>query len=243
MTMHILSCTVFCGGAVCPWPLSASKKDTKERTKQVPYKLSFFEHILGLTLVLITVGHIYIRFARGVGLWLLQPCHYLTVLLACVVYWPLTNHPIFNAYMYAHWQGYFALAFANMSWYMTSLEVAMFYVQHYLMILVPWYYLFCTKKFMFLSNSLYDFVTIYALTIVYHGNVLLPMAYIAQEDFDNMLCPVPGLANSFIGMWWRELMPWVSLPFALLVCYCPKLLMELLYHIDTSKKKEEGKSS
>lgn len=206
---------------------AAAKKEVVIEVPARDYKMNVVDHLIGGMLVAIMAINIYTRVTRGVGHWLVQPCHYLTALLIGTTYSSSTDARLFWFYLYAHWQGYFAFFGGDLSWYVNAAELYAFWLQHILMVLVPLYYL-AVGRFNTRHSSFTFFLTVYTFTVVYHSLVLIPVGYFTTTDFDNMLCPFPG-GEDLVGIWWREAMGIFSSPFAFLVCYVPGTLAAWFY--------------
>jgi len=195
--------------------------------KALAYKLTWVDHFFGICLWTTVIATIGLRLWRDAVHVLVLPCHHLTCLLLAVVYSNKVDHPIFLTYFYAHWQGYYAMAFADMSWYISWVELFFFWFQHILMAAIPLYYLFLSNRFRNLPNSLPDFMTIYAWTQIYHCIVLIPVAYSYSEDFNTMLCRPAELAGA--GLWWREVLSFASLGIAFMLTYVIKSVADCCF--------------
>mmetsp|Transcript_9771 Transcript_9771/g.24412 ORF Transcript_9771/g.24412 Transcript_9771/m.24412 type:complete len:278 (-) Transcript_9771:33-866(-) len=173
------------------------------------YRLNLIDHLVGVALLIVLVITVYQRVERGVAHWCLQPCHPLTLLLILTVY-HTGEIRFFPAYMYLYWQGWFAFTGVDYSWYQNDMELYMFFVQHYLMILVPFYYLFFTTRFHWIYRSttvgtrFKSALFFYSMGMLYHILVLLPLGLYTETDYDNMVCPAAPAVAMGLGSWWRE---------------------------------------
>jgi len=191
------------------------------------YRLTPVDHFFGVCLWMAVLATVGLRLWRGAGHMLVLPCHHLTCLLLAVVYSHTIDHPIFLTYLYAHWQGYYAMLFADMSWYISMTEVFFFWFQHILLAFIPLYYLFVSNRFRNIRNSIVDFVAVYACTQIYHCIVLIPVSYSYSEDMNTMLCRPAELEVA--GTWWREVLSLASLGIAFMLTYVPKSMADCCY--------------
>jgi len=185
------------------------------------YQLGVVDHILGIVMLCVVFLTIYPRVIRGVPHWLAQPCHSLSALLVLVIYYT-RNDSLFWFYYYSYWQSYPAFVAGDMSWYIYEYEVWHYWIQHLLLVIIPLYY-FIVGRFSTSRNSFSTFLSVYAFDIVYHSAFLIPVGYFTRTDFDNMICPHPGLA--FAGAWWREVMALASFPVAFILCFLPPMVI------------------
>jgi hypothetical protein len=204
--------------------IKKAKEIEKEEIQVVDYryKLGVVDHLVGLMLIVIMLVNIYCRIARGVGHWLIQPCHWLTALLIYTTYSTSSRDTHFWVFVYSYWQCFFAFFAGDLSWYETQLEVIMFYLQHILLVSAPILFL-ARGRFDPHRNNFTNFLSIYSLNICYHSLVLIPFGFFTSTDFDNMICPIPG-SDVYVGKWWREAMAIFTLPFAFMVCYFPPMV-------------------
>eukprot|EP01112_Ceratiomyxa_fruticulosa_P011047 TRINITY_DN2969_c0_g1_i1.p1 TRINITY_DN2969_c0_g1~~TRINITY_DN2969_c0_g1_i1.p1 ORF type:complete len:318 (-),score=40.04 TRINITY_DN2969_c0_g1_i1:245-1090(-) len=226
--------------------------DTKKRP-HVPnkYKLTLFDHILGLSTISCLVVNMGVRYIRGVIHWAIQPCHVLTLLLAIVIYDRQSRMTPFRYYFYFMWMPFFGLVNADYSWFTYSFEIPLFYIHHALLLLVPYYYLFTrryhTEDLIFHPEHSDKFgwkgrasflLKVYGICMLYHAYMLIWAGHYFDEDFNGMRC-LPG-ALSFAGAHWREVMVALGIHVIFILSFIPESICYLLWNKQREWKKAKG---
>jgi len=195
------------------------------KSKKNHYKLTIFEYLLAFTLATLLLINIAVRLVKGVPSWLFQPCHVLTAILLYVILNPQSNSKGFYLFFYSLWMPLYGLAAApHPSWFQWWFELPVFYIHHYVIVLLPYYYLFVNHRFHphFTSSSAMvsrgtqsviqrfthftgrfrHYLTVQCIALVYHSGFLGFLGLYLNEDFDSMRCRFAG--GEMFGIWWRE---------------------------------------
>jgi len=186
------------------WPRTGSSHKKHE--------LTWVDHALGLALIVLLIHNIGIRFTRGVAHWNLQPCHLLTTLFIITIYHPDNSPQRFLFYFYSVWMPLLGLLFSDPGWYVFSYEQPMFNIQHILMVVAPWYYVYTGRYDLEKVSRTKTFIFAASICMLY-CIFLIWVAFHYQEDFCAMRCR-PTILDG-LGTWWREAM----LPLVPILCF------------------------
>jgi len=192
------------------------------------YELTIVDKCIGALLCFFMISNIFTRFTRGVPHWMVQPCHLLTMLLIYLVYSKKNSADLFTFYLYCNWMPFLGLAFYDASWYVYFYELPMFHLQHVLMIIIPWYYVF-TKRFQVTHNPNRKYIYLQAVgsAMMYHAVVLVWTSHFANEDFSGMKCRFPG--GEFTGLFWREFQIVLGCILSILFGIIPEIIILALF--------------
>lgn len=158
---------------------------------------------LGLALVFgVEIGF---KFCSRTALYLLNPCHILTLIQLLLLSREGTDKVsviLFRVQVYALTGPVLALLFPVLNTLRQPLELEWYYVQHYALLAVPLYLLSLGGAFSF--EALGDFnwaIFATSLLMLYHFCVLQPLALLSWVNLNTMLCP--AVSDPFQGRWWR----------------------------------------
>ena len=145
-----------------------------------------------LVLLAVTFGlELGFKLSTGQVIWLLNPCHVLTVTQLFLLASPSTRltNTVFRLHIYWLIGPFLAIAFpATLTRHIAG-EVTTFWVQHLLVVLVPGY-LLSTEHFTVerTSDTAWPCLAISVFTS-YHWLVLQPIGLLTGVNLSNMLCP------------------------------------------------------
>ncbi|KAF2073797.1 hypothetical protein CYY_004891 [Polysphondylium violaceum] len=226
----------------------------KLEAKKAQYKLTVFEYLLAFLLASVLLINIGVRLAKNVPHWLFQPCHVLTALFIYVILNPKSNAKGFYLFFYSLWMPFYGLAAApHPSWFLWWFEEPVFYIHHYAIVFLPYYYLFLNHRFhphftvgnhstfsrksgehvidrlSVFSGRLRHYLSVQCVALLYHSGFLGFLGLLLNEDFDSMRCRFAG--GEMFGIWWREALilagVWI-VGFALSLL--PEIIAHLIYH-------------
>ncbi|EGC39181.1 hypothetical protein DICPUDRAFT_148075 [Dictyostelium purpureum] len=234
-----------------------SKNNGPKNKKLPPYKLTKIEKIFATIMISVTIINILLRISKGVPHWLIQPCHVLSVILICVLLDKNSSSNLFYLYFYTLWMPVFGLlAVPDDSWFYYSWEPFVFYLHHYTMVLIPFYYLIFNHRFhahfksktslsyehyfnpklSSFKNRIKLFVQIFILGMLYHTVVLGFGGLLLDEDFNSMRCRFPG--GEMLGIWWREALSVGGLIVGILVAMIPDTIFHYFLHKDNNNQQQ-----
>ncbi|KAN0041994.1 hypothetical protein ACTFIV_004550 [Dictyostelium citrinum] len=224
-----------------------------------PYKLKPFEILFLGIMITVTFINIVLRFIKGVPIWLLQPCHVLSALLIYIISNKKSDSNIFYLYFYNLWMPLVGiLAVPDDSWFYYSWEPLVFYLHHYAMLIIPFYYMFFNHRFhahfksstslpiehygnirlSTLKNRLRLFVQVFTIGMLYHSLVLGYGGILLNEDLNSMKCRFTG--GEMFGIYWREFLTIGGWILGWLVAVLPDTLIHYFFSISknnsTTKK-------
>jgi hypothetical protein len=96
------------------------------------------------------------------------------------------------------------LIFFDAAWYHYFYELPLFHVQHVLMVVIPWYYVW-NRRFQndLNPNRIPIYIQAVGISMIYHATILIWFSHFFNEDFSGMKCRFPG--GEFAGRYWREI--------------------------------------
>ncbi|KAK5580450.1 hypothetical protein RB653_000467 [Dictyostelium firmibasis] len=240
-------------------PIKLQQKQQQQQQQQINnkktntispiYKLKPFEFLFLGIMVTVTFINIVLRFIKGVPIWLLQPCHVLSGLLIYIISNKKSDSNIFYLYFYNLWMPLVGiLAVPDDSWFYYSWEPFIFYLHHWAMLIVPFYYMFFNHRFhahfksstslpmeyngnirlSTLKNRLRLFVQVFTIGMLYHSLVLGYGGILLNEDLNSMKCRFAG--GEIFGIHWREALTIGGWILGWLVAVLPDTLIHCLYY-------------
>ncbi|KAF9392862.1 hypothetical protein CPB97_008453 [Podila verticillata] len=156
------------------------------------------------TSLLITVSH---KWARGGMIYLLQPCHMSAMMLIAILAGPKTKkwpHILLNIYFHIMWGTMLALLSPDLRDYDQVFEVENFYIEHYLLLLTP-FYMIWSNRYVIWPVSMDVALMSFSFFALYHSAILSSMALLRGQNLNYLLMPPPGPLQSF-GKWYRPVM-------------------------------------
>lgn len=181
---------------------------------------------VGKWVVLVTIGATLVyKLLTNRGLYLLQPCHVLNVLLAIICFsspaaafkGPAASHLpsiAFNVYLHSVYGAWLALAMPDTRDLHLPTERFCFYLQHALLVGLPMLLIARRKFHLYRPRVLYS----WAWKFAYHVDVLLPASLVFGGNLNYMLVPPPGPLANF-GFMYRPVMGLVCILLTALVRY------------------------
>ncbi|KAK3810775.1 MAG: TMEM164 family-domain-containing protein [Benniella sp.] len=147
------------------------------------------------------------KWIRGGMLYLLQPCHMSALMLITVLAGPKDKkwpHILLNIYFHIMWGTMLALLSPDLRDYSLVFEVENFYIEHYLLILVP-IYMIWSNRYVIWPVSMNVALMSFSLFALYHSFILSSMALLKGQNLNYLLVPPPGPLQAF-GKWYRPAM-------------------------------------
>ncbi|KAI8346834.1 transmembrane protein [Mortierella sp. GBAus27b] len=168
------------------------------------------------------------KWVRGGMLYLLQPCHMSALLLIIIMAGPKNQkwpHIMLNIYFHIMWGTMLALATPDLRDYNLFFEVENFYIEHYLLILVPIYAVWSNRYVIWPVSMDVTFMS-FSLFALYHSFVLSTIALLKGQNLNYLLIPPPGPLQMF-GKWYRPVM----YAFSFLLTMTRYILIEVVIQI------------
>lgn len=164
----------------------------------------WFDKALGVVLVAIIVVTVGYKRVRGHELFLLQPCHVFSVVLAaCLVFVDTRGAEVlFNMHLSVQWAPWLALLTPDLRDYGLPWEIPFFFGQHWLITLIPFYLIF-RRRFQIYACWPWA-VAAHTFWSLYHLVVLFPASVVFGVNLNYMLV-APGGLRSF-GQNYRSVM-------------------------------------
>ncbi|KAG0246931.1 hypothetical protein BGX31_005419 [Mortierella sp. GBA43] len=136
--------------------------------------------------------------------------------------WP---HIMLNIYFHIMWGTMLALATPDLRDYNLFFEVENFYIEHYLLILVPIYAVWSNRYVIWPVSMDVTFMS-FSLFALYHSFVLSTIALLKGQNLNYLLIPPPGPLQMF-GKWYRPVM----YAFSFLLTMTRYILIEVVIQI------------
>ncbi|KAF9913547.1 hypothetical protein BX616_009894 [Lobosporangium transversale] len=141
-------------------------------------------------------------------MYLLQPCHVNLLLLIFTMVGPRESKMTrlaFNSYLHYIWATIFALSFPDTSENGLWLVIENFWLEHYLLLLVP-IYLIYTGRFAVFPLSFSYAVLSYALFSLFHSFLLSGIGLLTGHNLNYMLVPPNSPLVHGLGKYYRLIM-------------------------------------
>ncbi|KAI8374176.1 TMEM164 family-domain-containing protein [Radiomyces spectabilis] len=201
-------------------------------------KASLLENILLFLLVLslgVTIVH---KAYTETLLFLFQPCHASAFILIIIMGWPsswnlMVPRLLFNIYLHTLWGAILALVFPDLRDHDMFGEVANFFLEHALILVVP-FYLLTTGRYVVLPPSVDMALFSFFLYAAYHSPILHLLSLTSGFNLNYVLVP-PALGFLIsAGPWYRFIMYMAALINMFLTRYG---LVEILLRLTIEKEK------
>eukprot|EP00158_Paraphelidium_tribonemae_P008731 Partr_v1_DN28663_c0_g1_i3_m49702 putative NA len=157
---------------------------------------------------------------RQLLLFLFQPCHVNTFAYAILFMLdPLTPlpHVIFNVMLHLNWGVVLALLQPDTRDYTMMFEVEFFWIEHWLLMLIPLYCIVTRKYFVFDLTASFAAGSFF-LKAAYHSIFMAPIALVSGINLNYLLAPPPGPLVIF-GRMYRVAMYLASFLMTLIIRY------------------------
>ncbi|KAG0317759.1 hypothetical protein BGZ99_006110 [Dissophora globulifera] len=160
-------------------------------------------------------------------MYLLQPCHVNLLLLIFTMVGPKESEVTkmaFNSYLHYIWATIFALSFPDTTENGLWLVIENFWLEHYLLLLVP-VYLIYTGRFVVFPLSFSYAMLSYALFSLFHSFILSGVGLLTGHNLNYMLVPPNSPVMHSLGKWYRLTMYGVTFLLCLISRY---IIVEIL---------------
>lgn len=188
-----------------PYVFAQSKNSTqiKHTTDTVANFLKKLQPYVFLLHLIVFIGELYYKIKTKTGIFMLQPCHVTHFLQLLILKFNEKSSlvlQLFRLQMYFIPGAFLATIFPALG-ERSLFEIGIFYVQHFLIILVPIFLIasgrFIPEKFTNFTYAAFG----YAAFVLYHYVVLQPLSYVTLANINYMLCPSKG--DPFNSRFWR----------------------------------------
>lgn len=179
-------------------------------------------------------------------IWLLNPCHMLSFIQLFLIVSPNTKFSTYLFRLHIYWLTgpLLALLFPVTNSLDLPMEWTIYWVQHFLLLLIPIYLTRLGGQFNLepLSDLAWPAMALSAYSL-YHWIILQPIGLLAQTNLNNMICP--AISDPFHGPYYRVLamshqtilVPLVGKLYNVLTNWVLNTL-KLNIKLETSKKKD-----
>ncbi|KAF9426452.1 hypothetical protein BGZ94_006497 [Podila epigama] len=198
-----------------------------------PAKKSKIEIFVMVTLTLSLLVTVYHKWTRGGMIFLMQPCHMSAMMLISILAGPKNKkwpHILLNIYFHIMWGTMLALLSPDLRDYDQVFEVENFYIEHYLLLLTP-FYMIWSNRYVIWPVSMDVALMSFSFFALYHSAILSATALIKGQNLNYLLMPPPGPLQSF-GKWYRPVM----YAFCVLLTMSRYFLVEVLIQILPRRK-------
>jgi len=167
-----------------------------------------FMYILAAMLGFSFLNAIYYKWCTKSLVFLLQPCHVVTLVELLVLLWPrslaFNMTELFNLMLYWIWNPLIAITQPDLRDYQRYWDIFIFFFQHALVIFLPFYLIF-TRQYDFFGWTWNSLMVAFSLQVFYHFLVLEVVNLMMGTNLNYMMSPPPGpLAR--LSSWYRLIM-------------------------------------
>ncbi|XP_074658531.1 transmembrane protein 164-like [Tubulanus polymorphus] len=170
-----------------------------------PPKRDFVSRRVLLMLMCLAFGvEIGFKFASKQLIWVLNPCHILSMIQIFLLTAPCNRvtTAIFRCHMHALNGAPLAMLFPVLNTRLLPCETEVYYVQHLLLYVIP--YFLIRQGGGYTVEPLFDLtwpLMSTGILFIYHFTFLQPLAYLTEVNLNNMLCP--AISDPFYGPYYR----------------------------------------
>ncbi|CAH8451876.1 unnamed protein product [Schistosoma turkestanicum] len=173
------------------------------------------------------------KLATSTFIWILNPCHVITILQILLLASPSSSLRTFIFRVHLHMLNgpLLALTFPILNTRSLPFEHAIYFVQHILIILIPASFLNQSSEFSVEPINDFSWVTFsLSIQVLYHFIVLQPIALMTGINLNNMLCP--AISDPFPGPNYRL---WAVFHQSVIVLVLGKIFALFLLRLNTQK--------